>query len=106
MPLLMCPSADCTTNRSGGRLYLQSRGSKFVKFQEIKIQEHVSIDLQRCPLFQFLWDHTVFKAHFCVTISNVKTTANYNFKMVPDKITGVTPTSTPVIPDHETRVVK
>lgn len=40
MPLLMCPSTDCTTNRSGGRLYLQSRGSKFVKFQEIKIQEH------------------------------------------------------------------
>ncbi len=26
--------------RSGGRLYLQTRGSKFVKFQEIKIQEH------------------------------------------------------------------
>ncbi|KAL4220076.1 Mcm2-7 hexameric complex component [Mactra antiquata] len=40
MPLLMCPSTDCTTNRSGGRLYLQSRGSKFVKFQELKIQEH------------------------------------------------------------------
>lgn len=42
MPLIMCPSQECTTNRSGGRLYLQSRGSKFVKFQEIKIQEHVS----------------------------------------------------------------
>ncbi|XP_045200836.2 DNA replication licensing factor mcm7-like [Mercenaria mercenaria] len=40
MPLLMCPSTDCTTNRSGGRLYLQSRGSKFVKFQELRIQEH------------------------------------------------------------------
>ncbi|KAL3847175.1 hypothetical protein ACJMK2_018099 [Sinanodonta woodiana] len=40
MPLIMCPSQDCTTNRSGGRLYLQSRGSKFIKFQEIKIQEH------------------------------------------------------------------
>ncbi|KAK7090570.1 DNA replication licensing factor mcm7-like [Littorina saxatilis] len=40
MPLLMCPSQVCTTNRSGGRLYLQTRGSKFVKFQEIKIQEH------------------------------------------------------------------
>ena len=25
--------------RSGGRLYLQTRGSKFVKFQEVKIQE-------------------------------------------------------------------
>ncbi|XP_077987692.1 DNA replication licensing factor mcm7-like [Glandiceps talaboti] len=39
MPLLTCPSRDCTTNKSGGRLYLQTRGSKFVKFQEIKIQE-------------------------------------------------------------------
>ncbi|XP_072033862.1 DNA replication licensing factor mcm7-like [Amphiura filiformis] len=40
MPLLMCPGQECTTNKSGGRLYLQTRGSKFVKFQEIKIQEH------------------------------------------------------------------
>ena len=27
-------------NRSGGRLTLQSRGSKFAKFQELKVQEH------------------------------------------------------------------
>lgn len=40
MPVVMCPSDDCRVNKSGGRLYLQSRGSKFVKFQEIKIQEH------------------------------------------------------------------
>ena len=40
MPLVMCPSQDCTTNKSNGRLYLQSRGSKFVKFQEIRVQEH------------------------------------------------------------------
>lgn len=26
--------------RAGGRLYLQTRGSKFVKFQDLKIQEH------------------------------------------------------------------
>lgn len=26
--------------RAGGRLYLQTRGSKFVKFQELKVQEH------------------------------------------------------------------
>ncbi|XP_041482371.1 DNA replication licensing factor mcm7-like [Lytechinus variegatus] len=39
MPLLTCPSQECTTNKSGGRLYLQTRGSKFVKFQEVKIQE-------------------------------------------------------------------
>ncbi|XP_044266718.1 DNA replication licensing factor Mcm7 [Tribolium madens] len=40
MPVLMCPSEDCRVNKSGGRLYLQTRGSKFVKFQELKIQEH------------------------------------------------------------------
>ena len=45
MPLLMCPTDDCKVNKSGGRLYLQSRGSKFVKFQELKIQEHVSSKL-------------------------------------------------------------
>ena len=41
MPLLMCPTDDCKVNKSGGRLYLQTRGSKFIKFQELKIQEHV-----------------------------------------------------------------
>ena len=40
MPIEMCQSQDCQTNKSGGRLCLQTRGSKFVKFQEIKIQEH------------------------------------------------------------------
>ena len=47
MPLLMCPTDDCKVNKSGGRLYLQSRGSKFFKFQELKIQEHVSSKLFR-----------------------------------------------------------
>ncbi|KAG8231596.1 hypothetical protein J437_LFUL012288 [Ladona fulva] len=40
MPLAICPSEDCRVNKSGGRLYLQSRGSKFIKFQELKVQEH------------------------------------------------------------------
>ena len=40
MPIEMCQSQDCQVNKSGGRLCLQTRGSKFVKFQEIKIQEH------------------------------------------------------------------
>ncbi|KAK5645779.1 hypothetical protein RI129_004243 [Pyrocoelia pectoralis] len=40
MPIDMCPSEDCRVNKSGGRLYLQTRGSKFVKFQEVRIQEH------------------------------------------------------------------
>lgn len=40
MPLLMCPGEDCRVNKSGGRLHLQTRGSKFIKFQEVKVQEH------------------------------------------------------------------
>ncbi|KAK8391499.1 hypothetical protein O3P69_017220 [Scylla paramamosain] len=40
MPQLLCPGTDCRVNKSGGRLYLQTRGSKFIKFQELKIQEH------------------------------------------------------------------
>jgi DNA replication licensing factor MCM7 len=51
MPLVMCPSQDCVTNKSGGRLSLQTRGSKFIKFQEIKIQEHVKFDLQKKTRF-------------------------------------------------------
>jgi len=48
MPLVMCPSADCRVNKAGGRLYLQTRGSKFIKFQELRIQEHVSNVLLKC----------------------------------------------------------
>lgn len=40
MPVILCPSEDCRVNKSGGRLYLQTRGSKFIKFQELRIQEH------------------------------------------------------------------
>ncbi|XP_034482454.1 DNA replication licensing factor Mcm7 [Drosophila innubila] len=40
IPVQDCPSDDCRVNKAGGRLYLQTRGSKFVKFQEIKMQEH------------------------------------------------------------------
>jgi len=40
MPLQTCPGEDCRVNRSGGRLNLMTRGSKFTKFQELKIQEH------------------------------------------------------------------
>ena len=43
MPLRECESDDCKVNKAGSRLTMQSKGSKFVKFQELKIQEHVSI---------------------------------------------------------------
>ncbi|XP_015706412.1 DNA replication licensing factor MCM7 [Coturnix japonica] len=51
-PLLLCPSQDCATNRAGGRLQLQSRGSKFVKYQELRLQEHVGAPQlpHSCPI--------------------------------------------------------
>jgi len=42
IPLAECSSPQCTKNGIAGRLYLQTRGSKFVKFQELKLQELVS----------------------------------------------------------------
>jgi len=38
-PLAECPTSRCRTNRIKGRLTLQTRGSKFAKFQEARIQE-------------------------------------------------------------------
>ncbi|KAJ8440844.1 hypothetical protein Cgig2_000732 [Carnegiea gigantea] len=39
MPLFECPSRRCKTNNTKGNLILQLRASKFLKFQEAKIQE-------------------------------------------------------------------
>ncbi|EFW99975.1 DNA replication licensing factor [Grosmannia clavigera kw1407] len=38
-PLAICPSADCKANQSGGQLHPSSRASKFLPFQEVKVQE-------------------------------------------------------------------
>ncbi|KAF1987815.1 MCM-domain-containing protein [Aulographum hederae CBS 113979] len=38
-PLTECPSQDCKTNNAKGSLFLSTRASKFLPFQEIKIQE-------------------------------------------------------------------
>lgn len=38
-PLTMCPSADCKANQTKGQLQPSSRASKFLPFQEIKVQE-------------------------------------------------------------------
>ena len=40
MPLFTCPVPACCNKN--GRLALQTRGSKFIKFQEVKIQEEAS----------------------------------------------------------------
>ena len=44
-------------------------------------------------LFDFCQIIPIFKADFLIAISNIKITANDNFKMVPNKITGVALTS-------------
>lgn len=38
-PLTVCPSADCKANQTKGQLQPSSRASKFLPFQEIKVQE-------------------------------------------------------------------
>merc|ERR1719273_2211769 len=38
-PLDECPSAVCKQNQTAGKLFAHTRGSKFMKYQEIKIQE-------------------------------------------------------------------
>ncbi|CAF1214045.1 unnamed protein product [Rotaria sp. Silwood1] len=56
MPLVMCPSQDCVTNKSGGRLSLQTRGSKFIKFQEVKIQEQTDqVPVGNIPRSMTIW---------------------------------------------------
>ncbi len=40
-PLSACPSEDCKKNQSKGVLTMQTRASKFIRFQEVKLQEIV-----------------------------------------------------------------
>lgn len=40
MPLERCISEECKQKNANGRLYFQTRASRFVKYQELKIQEH------------------------------------------------------------------
>ncbi|KAI9167012.1 DNA replication licensing factor mcm7 [Paramyrothecium foliicola] len=38
-PLTMCPSSDCKLNQANGQLNPSTRASKFLPFQEVKVQE-------------------------------------------------------------------
>jgi DNA replication licensing factor MCM7 len=38
-PYTVCPSPDCKTNQANGQLTPATKGSKFIPFQEIKVQE-------------------------------------------------------------------
>ncbi|XP_049887432.1 DNA replication licensing factor Mcm7 [Pectinophora gossypiella] len=39
-PPAACSADECRLNKTAGQLHLQTRGSRFQKFQELKIQEH------------------------------------------------------------------
>lgn len=39
IPMTECPSEECKKNNSKGQLFLSTRASKFIPFQEVKIQE-------------------------------------------------------------------
>lgn len=39
-PLFECSSSVCKANKVLGKITMQTRGSKFVEFQEVKLQEH------------------------------------------------------------------
>jgi len=39
MPIQKCPSSRCVDNRTDGKIIMQTRGSRFVKYQEIRVQE-------------------------------------------------------------------
>jgi len=39
MPTSTCPSQRCIDNKTPGRVNMQTRGSKFVKYQELRLQE-------------------------------------------------------------------
>ncbi len=44
-PLVECPSERCKKNKTKGRLLMQTKSCKFLPFQEVKMQELVTIDL-------------------------------------------------------------
>lgn len=56
MPAVNCPSKECIDSKANGRLMMQVRGSKFVKFQEIRIQELVNFNF-----FAILYHSEIFK---------------------------------------------
>ena len=39
MPIVVCPSERCKDNKTTGKVTMQTRGSKFMKYQELRLQE-------------------------------------------------------------------
>jgi DNA replication licensing factor MCM7 len=50
IPLQLCPSPACKKNETKGRLTSQVRGSKFVRFQSVRLQEmHTEVPVGHIP---------------------------------------------------------
>ena len=39
MPIDKCPSQRCIDNKTKGKVHMQTRGSRFIKYQEVRLQE-------------------------------------------------------------------
>lgn len=39
IPVAKCPSKSCQDNKRDGRLHMQTRGSRFTRYQEVRVQE-------------------------------------------------------------------
>jgi DNA replication licensing factor MCM7 len=49
-PLKACPSPVCRRNENQGKLSLQTRGSKFVRYQSVRLQEmHTEVPVGHIP---------------------------------------------------------
>ena len=49
-PLNACPSPACKRNENKGKLQIQTRGSKFVRFQSVRLQEmHTEVPVGHIP---------------------------------------------------------
>jgi DNA replicative helicase MCM subunit Mcm2 (Cdc46/Mcm family) len=67
-------------NKAGGRLYLQTRGSKFIKFQELRIQEHVSNVLLKCVGGEQA--PSLFRTHVFVVDNGAEVNCSMNVRLL------------------------
>ncbi len=68
-PLTQCPSSTCVKNDIKGKLHQLTRGSKFVRYQEIKLQELVR-------------EHTPQHAHTQPHIQQAVSTCEYGIQLL------------------------
>ncbi|RGP62847.1 minichromosome maintenance 7 cell division control 47 [Fusarium longipes] len=83
-PLTMCPSEDCKQNQAKGQLNPSSRASKFLPFQEVKVQEMA----EQVPIGQIPRSLTVFCHGTLVRQINPGDTVDISGIFLPTPYTG------------------